>query len=164
MVLQAPITRELHVALREAVAELRARERRRHFPVTVRMGVAGGPSWEVVEPADEHVDHGLRTDVAAALLHRCRVSGVAGAAGAPVLAWVTRPGDLAVQDPDLAWAGAVRAALAEAGAVGDFVVVTHHGWRDPVSGVGRQWRRLRLQRTAAGGGSIPPATGPVTPR
>lgn len=137
MVLQAPITRATHAALREAVLELKDLESRRTFPVTLRVGVPGGQSFAFEEPADEPLDHALRCEVAAALLHRCRRGS-----GAP-FAWLTRPGDLAPHPADHAWCAAVRAARAEAGAAGEFVVVTRAGWRDPVSGVRREWRRLR---------------------
>jgi hypothetical protein len=63
----------------------------------------------------------------------------------PRLVWLTRPGDLALQDLDAAWLAATRAAGAEAGLPLTMVVVTRHGWRDPRSGAGRTWKRLRAR-------------------
>jgi hypothetical protein len=86
------------------------------------------------DPA-EALDQALRCEVLAALLRRGRAD--------PVMAWLTRPGDLAVQDVDLAWLRAVTTVGEEVGRVLPYVVVTRAGWRDPRSGVGRTWRRLR---------------------
>ncbi len=56
-----------------------------------------------------------------------------------------RLGDLALQDVDLAWLAAARAAYAEAELPLVMVVVSRTAWRDPRSGVGRSWRRLRVR-------------------
>jgi hypothetical protein len=140
----APITRATHVALREAVLDLKEHERRRHFPVALRAGVPGPASWAYVVERGEQPDQALRTEVAAALLLRCREAEVG------TLLWLTRPGDLNGADADAAWGAAVRAAAAEAGLPVDFVVVTRDGWRDPASGVERRWRRLRRSSTPPG--------------
>ena len=58
--------------------------------------------------------------------------------------WLTRSGELALHDLDVAWLAAAATAYAEAGADLTMVVVTRRGWRDPRSGVGRTWVRLRV--------------------
>ena len=80
---------------------------------------------------------GLRADLALALLGRA-----ARPTPRPCV-WLTRPGDLVVEDADLDWGRAVRWAAAALGRTDDLVVVTRRGWFDPVSGVRREWRRLR---------------------
>lgn len=137
MVVEAPITREIHRTLRRAVLDLREQEPRRRFPVTLHVGRPGHRVRRFAEPGDVVLDHSLRVDVAAAMLLWSRRAGL------PALAWITRPGDLRTQDADLAWGAAVRSACGEADVPGDFVVVTRGGWQDPVSGVRREWRRLR---------------------
>ena len=61
------------------------------------------------------------------------------------MTWLTRPGGLELQDVDLAWLRVVAAVNGETGRSLPFVVVTRGGWRDPRSGVGRSWRRLRVR-------------------
>jgi hypothetical protein len=61
------------------------------------------------------------------------------------MTWLTRPGCLEPQDVDLAWLRVVAAVNGETGHSLPFVVVTRAGWRDPRSGVGRTWRRLRVR-------------------
>ena len=61
----------------------------------------------------------------------------------PPWVWVTRVGPLSLQDVDVAWLGPTVTAAHERGADPAFVVVTRHGWRDPRSGVGQQWQRIR---------------------
>jgi hypothetical protein len=81
-------------------------------------------------------DIGLRTDVVAALRVR--------AGRRPdQLVWLARSGGLELQDADAEWLAAARAAYAEAEAPLAFVVVNRLGWRDPRSGVGRTWARVR---------------------
>ena len=137
MALQAPITHADHVTLRAAVLELKENERRRVFGVAVHAGVPGVLTATHRVPPGPGADHGLRTDLASALLLR------AAAVVAGPRAWLTRPGALALHDADVAWSSAFAAAGAEAGLAVDFVVVTRDGWFDPVSGVRREWRRLR---------------------
>ena len=62
--------------------------------------------------------------------------------GTPIV-WLTRPGELDLQDVDAAWLAASRAAFAEAERELTFVVVTRTGWRDPRTATQRTWRRLR---------------------
>jgi hypothetical protein len=123
--------------LRAVVLELKARVPRGRFALRVQAGVPGGPACTFEVGRYDLLDHALRTDVAAALLHRAR-----SITASPWL-WTTRPGPLTVGDADLAWSAAGRAALAEAGLPSRFVVVTRHGWLEPTTGAGHAWARLR---------------------
>ena len=133
------MSRAEQALLRRLVLEHKAAERRRRFPPVLHLGGPGRPEvGRVVEnardPADL-LDHALRCDLLEALLKR-------GAAG-PVMTWLTRSGPLDVQDVDLAWLRVVVAVNGETGHALPYVVVTRDGWRDPRSGVGRTWQRLR---------------------
>ena len=141
MPLQAPVDRLTHVVLRAAVLELREAEPRRRFPVRVHAGVPGRSRVHTTAAAGPE-DAGQRAELALALLHAAR-----GDLPRPY-AWITRPGDLVVEDADLAWGSAVRWAAGALGAPTDLVVVTRSGWFDPVSGVRREWRRLRRHAPA----------------
>jgi hypothetical protein len=81
-------------------------------------------------------DAGQRAEIAVALLHAAR--GIARPC-----AWLARPGELCVEDDDLAWGSAFRWAAGALGSTTPFVVVTRRGWFDPVSDVRREWQRLR---------------------
>jgi hypothetical protein len=133
-----PVTRSLHRTLRRAVLEHAGSERRRIFAPLLHVGTPGGPQALFAPGPLPATDHALRTDVMAALLRR--TSAIDGR-----LVWLTRPGDLELQDLDAAWLAAARAAGAEAGVPVTMVVVTRHGWRDPRSGAGRTWKRLRAR-------------------
>jgi len=138
MALQAPIERSTHVALRAAVLDLVESEPRRQFPAVLHAGRPGGPpGGSVRHGADGAGDAGLRADIALALLRR------AGASTPRPHVWLTRPGELSVHDEDLRWLGPVSWAAAALGQQASLVVVTRRGWFDPVSGVRREWRRLR---------------------
>ena len=134
MALQAPIERSTHAVLRAAVLELIETESRRRFPAVLHAGVPG----RSVRHVDAGViDAGLRADLALALMRR------AGTATTAPYVWLTRPGELSVHDDDLQWLGPVAWAAAGLGLRAGLVVVTRRGWFDPVSGVRREWRRLR---------------------
>lgn len=150
--IQEPVTRPMATVLRRAVLDHAVTERRRAFPPLIHVGRPGGReevfAVEPEAPLDQALrapldhaplDHALRCDVVAALLRR------AGRYGAVPMVWLTRPGDLDLQDLDAAWLAAARAATAEAGVGLTLVVVTRHGWRDPRSGVRRDWKRLRAR-------------------
>lgn len=142
--IQEPVDRRLQALLRRAVLDHVISERRKSFTPLLHVGCPGGPQT-VFAPADEPADQGLRTDVVAALLRRTARADPA-AASDPLtvpLVWLTRPGDLVLQDLDVAWLAACRAGGGEAGRPLELVVVTRRGWRDPRSGVGRTWQRLR---------------------
>jgi len=137
-----PVPRPLLAVLRRAVLDHTRAERRRCFPPVVHVGLPGGVedvfAAGPAEPA-ESLDLALRTDVLAAM-HRIRRPG-----GSVPLVWLTRAGDLDLQDVDAAWLAAARAAGAEAGVVLPLVVVTRRGWSDPRTGVRREWKRLRTR-------------------
>lgn len=137
--IQEPVGRALHVVLRRAVLDHTVTERRRVYPPLVHVGRPGGPEdvFAVEHGEDAHFDHALRCDVVAALLRRSLRSG-----SVPMV-WLTRAGELDLQDVDARWMAAARAASAEAGIGLTLVVVNRRGWRDPRSGVGREWKRLR---------------------
>ena len=108
-----PLPRDLRAALRRAALDHALAERRRHFTPALHVGTPGGPQAVLALEPDERLDHALRTDVVAALL-----SGPP-ASGPDPLVWLTRPGDLELQDLDAAWLAAARAASAEAGTRAD---------------------------------------------
>jgi hypothetical protein len=135
-----PVGPHLRATLRRAVLEHVSSERRRAFPPLLHVGTPGGPqALFATEPDRAPLDHALRADVVAAMLARQRTGGVAP------LVWLTRPGDLCLQDVDAAWLAAARGAAAEAGLPLTMVVVTRRGWWDPRSGATRTWRRLRVR-------------------
>lgn len=140
--LQAPVDRGTHLALRAAAVELVERERRRRFPATVHAGVPGRSLRHVDDPPV--ADAGLRADVALTLL-RTALSTT----DRPML-WLTRPGELSPHDDDLRWLGPSAWAGRALGLDVGLVVVTRRGWFDPVSGVCREWHRLRRRPSAAG--------------
>jgi hypothetical protein len=130
--LLAPVAPHDRRLLRLAVLALATGEHRRHVPPLLHLGTPGGR--EVVVAGEDGWDHGLRTELAGAVLK---------ALGDPSWAWLTRGGPLSLQDVDAAWLGPVLSAAAERDADLAFVVVTRHGWRDPRSGVEQRWRRIR---------------------
>lgn len=133
-----PLPPALHRLLRRAVLDHAIAEHRRsHLPI-LHVGTPGARSWVHPVRSDEPTDHALRADIVAALVQRCE-------AGATPLAWLTRPGELAVEDADAAWLAAASQAYGEAGRQLVFVAVTRHGWLDPRSGLSRRWVRLRAR-------------------
>ena len=137
MPVTAPITRTHHVVFRSAVLSFKESAPRGRTPVALHVGVPDGSNeCHVVRPG-QGLDQALRTDIAAALLQRT-------AAQSPHRwAWLTRVGTLALHDADVLWSAAWYAACAEADVDVPLVVVTRAGWRDPRTGVGREWTRLR---------------------
>lgn len=131
-----PVPRALLALLRRAVLDHAAGEQRRVFPPTVHVGVPGAVQ-ATLELGDQRLDHALRTDVVEAMVRRIRRPGPTP------LVWLTRRGELDVQDVDLAWLAATRAAAGELGVVLPMVVVNRRCWREPSTGVGRTWARLR---------------------
>ena len=133
--LQAPVDRHTHLALRAAIVELMEGGPRRRFPTTVHAGLPGRSLRHVDDPPVP--DAGARADIVLALLR-----GSLALTPRPVL-WLTRPGELSPHDDDLRWLGPAAWACRALGLPGGLVVVTRRGWFDPVSGVRREWRRLR---------------------
>ncbi|WGL53930.1 hypothetical protein P5P86_08895 [Nocardioides sp. BP30] len=137
--------RVLAVLLRRAVLEhATAERRRRHVPI-LHVGSPGRPHELFAIVPGEVMDHALRTDIVAAM----RRQDGRRAAGSPpderdsVLIWLTRSGDLDLQDVDVTWHAAARQACAEAGVELCFAVVNRRGWHLPASGVRREWSRPR---------------------
>jgi hypothetical protein len=143
--LTEPLAARTRALLRRAVrdhAAMMARDRRRSCPPVLHVGVPGervatvdvglGVAADGIGP----IDPGLRTDMVAALRVRA-------GRRADELVWLARSGGLELQDVDAEWLAATRAAYAEAEAPLAFVVVNRHGWRDPRSGLGRTWVRVR---------------------
>lgn len=125
----------LHAALRALVLEA---GNRRRLPTHFRIGEPGGPHRAL--PHDPAADLGLRTDLVEQALD-CWVDLEI----APV-AWMTRSGDLAATDADLAWLAAARIGYARHGlALPTFHVFTRCGWRDLISGEEVSWRRFRIR-------------------
>jgi hypothetical protein len=147
----APITRATHVALRAAVLDFKETDHRRRPPPTVHVGLPVQQPASFVHEPGASLDPGLATDVVGALLQRSRRELAARVGGAPPvpLAWLTRAGSLDPHDADVLWSAATRAAYAEAGLCATFVVVTRDGWVDHVTGVRREWRRLRRRSGSA---------------
>jgi hypothetical protein len=134
-----PLSEQTRGLLRQAVHEHARTEVRRRYPPVLHVGVPGR-RVAALELDDAATDPGLRTDVVAAL--RVRAGD-----DPDQLVWLTRCGALETQDVDAGWLTAARAAYAEAGAgVPVFVVVNRRGWRDPGSGQGRTWARVRPAR------------------
>lgn len=140
--LREPLDATVHRQLRAAVLDHVSTEARRVHPATLHVGVPGGLTTSHT-PGQEPTDHGLRTDMVAAMAHRTARSGVV-----PIV-WLTRTGTLDLQDVDASWLAASRAAYAEAGRHLIWVVVHRHGWWDPRSGLSQRWVRLRPVRSPA---------------
>lgn len=135
--LHEPLARDLGRLLRLAVWEHATAERRRHHLPVLRVGLPGGRQLLYPDRPDEPTDQALRTDIVAAMRR--------GTGLARPWVWLTRPGPLDVQDLDLRWLRAAMQAYAEAEVPLVFVVADRHGWRDPRSGLGRTWQRLRIR-------------------
>ena len=133
-----PVSHALHVRLRRAVLEHARSERRRTFPPVLHVGVPGERSSAFTAGPDDVLDQALRIDVVSALVRRSHQRGTTP------LVWLARPGDLVeTGDADLAWLAATRTAAGELGRHLPFVVVNRRAWRDPRTGVGRTWQRIR---------------------
>lgn len=134
-----PLSDRLRDILRRAVLDHALAERRRVYAPLLHVGVPGGAE-QVFAVLDDTTDHALRCDVVAAMVRSTRDTR----RSEPVpLVWLTRRGDLDLQDVDADWVAAARAAYAEMNLPLVFVVVGRHGWRDPRSGASHSWRRLR---------------------
>jgi hypothetical protein len=131
-VLHPPLPPATGRLLRQMVLDLARSDRRRHVPAMLHVGRPGAGVNHVRDEPDW--DHGLRTEIVGAVLR---------ATADPPWVWLTRTGPLCLQDADAGWLAATLAAAAEREVDVGFVVVTRHGWRDPRSGLGRQWQRIR---------------------
>ena len=143
---------DLAAALRLEVWRLRRAQCRRVFAPRIHLGVPGtstsassdgvAPLTASPWPPPAWLDAGVRADVCdrvvGAWTHRS-----AGAA----YCWFTRPGTPDLHDEDLAWLAAARWAFdAHDLPLLGYWVVTRFGWRDPVTGQERRWKRLRVER------------------
>lgn len=133
-----PIDPEHRRLLRRAVVDHVGSVTGRVFPPVVHVGTPGGRTRRFTVGGDEPTDHALRADIVAAMLGRLPPAG----SGWPWV-WLTRAGELTLHDLDVEWLTAAACAYGEAGADLTMVVVTRRGWRDPRSGAGRAWVRLR---------------------
>lgn len=135
--IREPLPRPLRDLLRRAVLDHARSERRKvHLPL-VHVGIPGRRETVFAIRPDDPSDHALRADVLAAMLRR-----MGGQEETPMV-WLTRTGPLDLQDVDAQWLAGARTAYAEAGVALMLVIVNRHGWRDPRSGVGHTWTRLR---------------------
>jgi len=133
----------LAVLLRRAVHEHATVERRLHHVPIVHLGIPGEAHEVFAIVPGEPLDHALRTDIVAAM--RRHHGRDATTATRPTLVWLTRSGDLDLQDIDVEWHAAARQAYAEAGELVRFAVVNRRGWHEPASGARREWARPRPQ-------------------
>jgi len=138
--LHDPLPAPLERLLRQAAYDHAVNDARRLFTPQLHIGVPGRPHF--VLPADIAADRTVRTDAIAAMLERSRADGVTRP-----LCWLVRPGGLdswlTALESD--WLAAARTAYAEADERLVFVLVSRRGWRDPRSGLGRTWERLRAR-------------------
>jgi hypothetical protein len=132
---EEPVSRSDQALLRHLVLDHKAAERRRRFPAVLHVGSPGGAPVGQVDESEDVLDDALRCELLGAML-RSRPPG-------RTMVWLTRPGELDVQDVDLAWLRAVAAVGGEAEDRLPYVVVTRRGWLDPRTGSGRSWTRLR---------------------
>lgn len=142
MSLSAPITQAEHRVFRAAVIAFKEAVPRGRAPVSLHVGVPGSTVASHVVERGQALDQALRTDISAALLQRT-------SAARQRWAWLTRGGALALHDADVVWSAAWYAACAEAVVDVPFVVVTRTGWRDPRTGIQREWSRLRRRSARA---------------
>lgn len=142
---------DLAAALRLEVWGLRRAQPRRVFAPRLRLGVPGDPGTLTSDglspltgspwPPPRWLDAGARADVCDRL-----VSAWTSRSGTAAYCWYTRPGPPSLHDEDHAWMAAARWAFAAHGVpMLGFWVVTRYGWRDPVSGEERRWKRLRVK-------------------
>lgn len=138
-ILAEPVDQSVARRLRACVTRLSWRTRRQHvrFQLAVCVGDPLAQARFEVTPHDA-LDHASRTEVVSALLDT-----VGGGDDRKPWVWIERRGRLEQHDADVAWLQAFRQATGEAGLDLVFVVVTRHGWRDPRSGVRREWLRPR---------------------
>ncbi|MFL6107615.1 MAG: hypothetical protein ACJ716_14000 [Marmoricola sp.] len=122
----------LKVALTQHV---RAAGTRRALPSLMHVGIPG--SEEVVVPEEPGLDPGLRADLLERALDGLDLEP-------PPLPWLTRTGELAPGDADLAWFAATREAYGRHSvALPGFFVMTRYGWLDLATDELIRWSRVR---------------------
>ncbi|KRA37280.1 MULTISPECIES: hypothetical protein [unclassified Nocardioides] len=139
--LQEPLPLLLQRVLRGAVIDHARAEHRRAYPAVLHVGVPGGEVCTFEVAPEDDLDLALRIEVLEAMARTSLSRDVVP------LTWLTRA-DSGPDTEDLAWAAAAGAASGELGVRLDLVVVTRRSWRDPRSGAGRAWSRLRAAEPA----------------
>lgn len=125
----------LRLALTQHVATAGTR---RALPTIMHLGLPGAE--EIAVPEEPGLDAGLRAD----LLERA-LDGLDLERGA--LPWLTRVGELAPGDADLAWCAASREAFGRhALEFPGFFVMTRYGWFDLATDRVVRWSRVRGSR------------------
>jgi hypothetical protein len=143
---------DTEVALRLEVWWLRRTQQCRVFAPRLHLGVPGGPSSITSDgvapltgtpwPVPRWLDGGARADVSDRM-----VAAWTSESSTAAYCWYSRPGTPERHDEDMAWLAAARWAFAAHGLpLLGFWVVTRYGWRDPVNGDVRRWKRLRVVR------------------
>jgi hypothetical protein len=139
-----PLAGQLRAALCDFVSSAGAR---RSLPTQFHVGTPGGD--RITLPHDVAFDSGLRAD----LVERA-LGGLDGRAAERPVPWLTRTGDLAPTDADLAWFSAAREGFGRhALELPGFFVVTRHGWSDLANEDVVRWRRVRPSRGRAASGA-----------
>jgi len=114
----------------------------------LHVGIPGQHVCTFEPRAGDQLDLTLRTEILEAM-----ASTDIGRRRVP-LVWLTRdpapPG--ALDQEDLAWAAAATCASDELEVRLDLVVITRTSWRDPRSGVGRTWKRIRPGKASGSSG------------
>lgn len=114
---------------------------KRSLPVTCHVGHPRGEQsrWQHHEIDDQS----LRADLVERAIDGLLVTRHA-------CAWVTRGGGTELTDPDADWFAAARTGFARHGLeLPAFFVLNRRGWVDLVSGVERQWYRVRGRASVA---------------
>ncbi len=137
--IQEPLPTLLRRVLRGAVRDHALAEHRRTYPAVLHVGIPRGEVCRLELQPDDRFDLALRTEVVETMAR----SFLAG--GTVPLVWLTRMSE-GPDEEDLAWAAAVGVASGELGVRLDIVVVTRRSWRDPRSGTGQSWARIRPER------------------
>ncbi|MBM0126970.1 hypothetical protein [Pimelobacter simplex] len=134
--IQDPVPTLLGRVLLRAVRDHAAAEGRGQLPPTLHVGIPGADVRAFEIMPGEPLDLTLRTEVVEAMCRDHLARDVVP------LVWLTRTPE-GHDAEDLAWAAAVGCAGSELGVRLELVVITRRSWRDPRSGVGRRWTRLR---------------------
>ena len=134
--IQEPLPSLLRRVLRGAVRDHALAEHRRTHPAVLHVGIPRGEVRRLELQPEDRFDLALRTEVVETMARHHLADGRVP------LVWLTRMPD-GHDEEDLAWAAAVSAASGELGVRLDLVVVTRRWWRDPRSGVGQSWARVR---------------------
>ena len=133
-----PVPTLLERVLLRAVRDHAAVEGRRRPSPTLHVGIPGSAVRTFAVDAEDRLDLALRVEMVEAM---CRADLDRGRVP---LVWLTRRDD-GSDTEDHAWAAAIGQAGPELGVRLELVVITRRSWRDPRSGVGRRWTRLRKE-------------------